>query len=130
MSLNDPMANALSRIVNCEKKGMKTCFLKPVSKVMKKILEIMKDHQYIGSFKEREDGRGGYIEVQLLGHINKCGVIKPRFAVKKEAFEKFEKRYLLAKDFGILLVSTPKGIMSHQEAKEKDMGGRLLSYCY
>ena len=97
---------------------------------MKKILETMNSHNYIGSFKEIEDGKGGYIKVNLLGHINGCGVIKPHFSVKKDNFEKFEKRYLPAKDFGIILVSTPQGIMTHNEAKEKSIGGRLLSYCY
>ena len=67
---------------------------------------------------------------ELKGNINKCGVIKPRHAVKKDEFEKFEKRYLPAKNFGILIVTTPKGIMTHYEAKELGIGGRLLAYMY
>jgi small subunit ribosomal protein S8 len=50
--------------------------------------------------------------------------------VKKNAFEQWEKRFLPAKDFGILLVSTPKGIMSHKEAYRHETGGRLLAYVY
>jgi len=68
--------------------------------------------------------------VELIGNINKCGVIKPRFPVKKNEFEKWEKRFLPAKDFGILLVSTPKGVMSHKEAYKNGIGGRLLAYVY
>ena len=49
---------------------------------------------------------------------------------KKADFEKFERRYLPAKDMGILIVSTPAGIMTHVEAKKKGLGGRLLAYCY
>ena len=45
-------------------------------------------------------------------------------------FEKFERRYLPAKDLGILFVSTPKGIMTHYDAKAKKLGGKLLAYCY
>ncbi|MCH7727682.1 MAG: SUMF1/EgtB/PvdO family nonheme iron enzyme, partial [Planctomycetes bacterium] len=59
-----------------------------------------------GSYKEVDDGRGGIIELNLLGNMNKCGVIKPRFSTTNETFEKWEKRYLPAKDFGILIVST------------------------
>jgi len=50
--------------------------------------------------------------------------------VQKGNYEKFEKRYLPAKDFGMIIVSTNQGIMTHIEAKEKGLGGRLLAYVY
>jgi len=128
--LNDPLANTLSKIKNAENLGRSTCLIKPISKVIKNVLKIMQENYYIGEFKEKEDGKGNYIKINLLGKINKCGAIKPRYSVKKDEFEKFEKRYLLAKDFGILIVSTPRGIMTHTEAKQKNTGGRLLAYCY
>ena len=128
--LNDPLANALSKILNSEKAGKTECVIKPVSKVVKKVLQLMQDSLYLGGFREVEDGRGGHIIVNLIGKINKCGAIKPRYPVGVAEFEKFEKRYLPAKDFGIIFVSTPKGIMGHTEAKEKGMGGRLIAYLY
>jgi len=130
MSLNDPLANALSSILSDEKIGRGESKLKPASKIIKKVLEIMKNNSYIGDFEEIEDGRGNVIKVNILGNINKCGVIKPRYSVKKDKFERFEKRYLLAKGMGILILSTPLGIMSHNDAKKKNVGGRLLAYCY
>ena len=128
--LNDPLANVLNNIVNAQKVGKKTCTAKPASKVIKKVLEIMQDHKYLGATEFVEDNKGWSITLNLLGSINKCGVIKPRFAVKKGGFEKFEKRYLPAKDFGLLIISTSQGVMTHIEAKEKCIGGRLLSYVY
>ena len=130
MSLNDPLANALSKILNAESVSRPVCRIKPGSKVIKKVLELLKERGFIGEFKEIDDGKGGFIEVNLIGKINKCGAIKPRYAVKLDQFEKFEKRYLLSKDFGIIIISTPKGIMSHIEAKDKGLGGRLLAYAY
>jgi len=130
MSLNDPLANALSSILSNEKIGRNESKINPASKVIKKVLEIMKDNLYIGSFEVIEDGRGNTIKVNLLGNINKCGVIKPRGNVKKDQFEKFEKRHLLARDMGIIIVSTSLGIMTHNEAKKKNIGGKLLAYCY
>ena len=130
MSLNDPLANALSLILNAEKTGKKECIIKPISKIIKKVFTIMKENNYVGDFREINDQRGNYIKINLLGSINKTGVIKPRFAVAKTGFEKFEKRYLLAKDFGIIIISTSKGIMSHIEAKKKRIGGKLIAYCY
>lgn len=128
--LNDPLANAFSKIMNAELKGKTECELKPVSKLLSKLLNIMHKNRYIGDFKVIEDGRGGVIKLNLIGRINKCKVIKPRYPVKKDGFEKFEKRYLPAKDFGIIFVSTPKGIMTHTEAKEKGIGGKLIAFIY
>lgn len=130
MSLNDPLANVLSHILNCEKKNIKRTIIKPVSKLTKKILSILQENYFIGSFEIIENKKGGYIEINLLGNINKCGVIKPRFPVTLDEFEKFEKRYLPAKNIGILIVSTSKGIMTHKEAMKNNVGGKLLAYCY
>lgn len=130
MSLNDPLANALSLVLTDEKAGRKESKIKPSSKIIKKVLDVMKNNNYVGDFEEIKDGKGNIIKLNLLGNINKCGVIKPMYSVKKDEFEKFEKRYLLAVGMGILIVSTPLGIMMHNEAKKKNIGGKLLAYCY
>ena len=128
--LNDPLADAMSLILNCESIGKMECTIMPVSKIIKELLKVMKENNYIADFKETEDSRGNHIQLYLNGNINKCSVIKPRYSVKSIDFEKFERRFLPAKDFGILLVSTPKGIMTHHDAKSKKTGGKLLAYCY
>lgn len=128
--LNDNLANALGAIYNSEKAGKEKCIIRPLSKVTMAVLGIMKEHNYIRDLTEVKDRKGGLITVSLAGNINKCGVIKPRFSVKTKDFEIYEKRFLPSKDFGFLIVSTPKGIMTHLEAKEKGIGGRLIAYCY
>ena len=128
--LNDPLANMMSLMLNNELIGKQECLIKPISKLTKEILKVMKEKGYVGDFKEVEDSRGNYIKLNLIGSINKCGVIKPRYSVKSKDFEKFEKRYLPAKDLGIIVVSTQRGIMTHYDAKSKKIGGKLLAYCY
>ena len=128
--LNDPLAATLTKVLNAEKVGKKEVVVKPSSKMIRKVLEIMNEHRYIGSAEEIEKGLIKILKINLLGNINKCGVIKPRFSTKYNGFEKWEKRYLPATDFGIILVSTPQGIMTHDQAKEKKTGGKLLAYCY
>ncbi|MDD5332038.1 MAG: 30S ribosomal protein S8 [Candidatus Nanoarchaeia archaeon] len=128
--LNDPLANTLCKINNAEKVGKTSCQSKPSSKVITGVLKLLKEHKYIEEFKVIEDNKGGIIEVKLNGNINKTGAIKPRFSLKTTEFNKFEKRYLPAKDFGILIISTPKGLLTHHQAKEKNMGGKLIAYCY
>tara|TARA_Y100000310_G_scaffold291063_1_gene318707 strand:- start:1336 stop:1728 length:393 start_codon:yes stop_codon:yes gene_type:complete len=130
MTLNDPLANTLSNIMNQEKNGKSTCTVKPVSTMIKKVFTIFEKEGFLGSFKEQEDSKGTWITVNLLGTINKAGVIKPRFSVSKNNFEKYEKRYLPARNIGVMIISTSQGIMTHHEAKEKNIGGRLIAFCY
>ena len=129
MSLMDPLADALTNIRNNELQGNDSCVIKPASKLIGHVLSTMQKENYIGNFELVDDGKAGIFNVELVGNINKCGVIKPRHAVKNTEFEDYEKRYLPAKNFGILIVTTPQGVMTHQ-AKEAGIGGRLLVYVY
>jgi len=130
MSLNDPLANVLSHIKNYENIGKTELVTAHNSKVIRNILKLLQSEGYIGDFEIIDDGRGGVIKLNLLGNINKIGVVKPRFAIKKTDFEKFEKRFLPARGFGIIILSTSKGIMTNIEAKKLGIGGKLLCYCY
>jgi small subunit ribosomal protein S8 len=85
---------------------------------------------YIGEFEFIDDGRSGKFKVQLLGRINKCGAIRPRFSVKTDKFEGWEKKFLPSRDVGLLVISTPNGVLSHKDAREKHVGGKLLAFVY
>jgi small subunit ribosomal protein S8 len=128
--LNDPLSNTLSKINNAEKLGKQDTTMKISSKTIKEVLRVMRENNYVGEYKEIPTARGNMLKVSLLGQINKCGTIKPRFSVKKENYVKYEKRYLPSRGFGILIITTPKGIMTHEEAKKQNVGGSLLAYCY
>ncbi|MCD6369593.1 MAG: 30S ribosomal protein S8 [Thermoproteales archaeon] len=130
MVLMDTLANALATIMNNEMRGHKECIIYPASKLIASVLRVMQKEGYIGEFEYIDDGRGGKLRVQLLGRINKCGVIKPRYSVKKDGFDEWERRYLPSREIGILVVSTPEGVLSHKEAKAKGIGGVLLAYIY
>jgi small subunit ribosomal protein S8 len=130
MAMNDTLAAMLSHLRHCDALGRRECIVKPVSKLSLEIFKILQDKRYIGSFEVIEDGKGGHVIIQLIGRINNCGVVKPRFSVKKGDFVRFEKRYLPAKDFGMLFVSTSKGVLTHEAAFKEGVGGKLLAYCY
>ena len=127
---HDTLAAALSNVMNHERVSKKTCTITPTSKVMKAVLKLLNSHNYIGVYEEYSETRGGYMRINLLGTINAVGAITPRFAVKVGDFEKYEKRFLPAKGVGVLIVSTNQGIMTHLQAKESNLGGKLLAYCY
>ncbi len=128
--LNDPLANVMNTIMNAQKKGRTECAVSPASKVIKKVLDIMHEHRYIGKIERINQKVLPYVKINLIGALNKCAVIKPRFSIKKDGYEKFEKRYLPAKDMGVIVVSTSQGMMTHYEAKKRGLGGSLIAYFY
>jgi small subunit ribosomal protein S8 len=126
----DPLANALVVIKNSEHRGLKECIVNPASHLIAEVLKVMQRLGYIGEFEYIDDGRAGKFRIQLLGRINNCGAIKPRFPVKHNRYEIFEKRFLPSRDLGAIIVSTNQGVMTHSEAKRKRLGGVLLAYVY
>ncbi|MBI4052580.1 MAG: 30S ribosomal protein S8 [Candidatus Diapherotrites archaeon] len=130
MTMIDPIADALVAVKNSDQASKKECEFKPGSKLLKEIFRVMQEKGYIEGFDFLEDRKGDRLKIKLRGKINECKAIKPRYAVKKDEFEKFEKRYLPAKDVGIIIVTTPKGVLTHMDAKTQGLGGRLLAYVY
>ena len=85
---------------------------------------------YIGEFEIVDDKRNGKIIVELTGRLNKCGVISPRYDLKLKNFEKFVYMILPSRQFGYVILTTTYGIMDHEEAKRKHIGGKVLGYFY
>jgi small subunit ribosomal protein S8 len=85
---------------------------------------------YVGEFEFIDDGRSGKFKVQLLGRINKCGAVRPRFSIKTDQFEEWERKFLPSREVGLLVVSTAQGVVSHRDAREKHVGGKLLAFIY
>lgn len=126
---NDPLSDALSHIKNSERSGQLTCSV-PASNLVAHVLEVMHEHGYIGGFERVDEDRAGRFRINLVGHVNDCGVIKPRHAVKMGDMEAWESRYLPAQDFGALILTTTEGVISHFAARERGIGGKLLAYVY
>ncbi|MEM5882707.1 MAG: 30S ribosomal protein S8 [Candidatus Aenigmatarchaeota archaeon] len=126
---HDTLADVLSAIKNAERVGKKEC-ITPASKVVRNVLKLMQEKGYIGVFEFIDDGKSGKFRVELKGKIMDCNVIKPNYSVRVEELQKWEKRFLPARDFGFLVLTTSKGIIDHRKARELGIGGRLLAYFY
>src|SRR3972149_9205200 len=107
--LLDPLNDGMSMSRNAETAGKGECLVRPASKLIGHVLQVMQESGYLVGFERVEDGRGGIFLVRLRGTINKCGGIKPRFSVKRTDLAKYEARYLPAQDFGVLILTTPAG---------------------
>jgi len=128
--MTDTLANGLTTIMNNEMRNRSECIISPASKLLGRVLRVLQLSGYIGEFEFVDDGRSGKFKVQLLGRVNKCGAVRPRFPVSANEFEMWEKRFLPSRNIGALVVSTSQGVLSHQEAKKKKIGGRLLAFVY
>ena len=126
---HDLLADMFSTIKNSEAIGKTKC-VAPASKLIRDILKVMQKSKYIGDFEFVDNGRGGMFKIKLLGKINDCNVIKPRYSVKNKQIINFEKRFLPANDVGILIMTTSKGIMDQKAAGKGNTGGKLLGYIY
>jgi len=124
----DNLANALNAVKVSEGKG-KHEIVVPASKLIREVLAILREG-YIGDFEFREDGKSGNIRVGLKGKVNNCGIVSPRFSAKQDEWEKWEQRYLPARNVGMLIISTSKGLLTNAQAREQGVGGRLLAFVY
>ena len=126
----NPIADAMTTIKNASETGKPDCIVEPAGKLLGAMLRIMQDAGYIGGFEYIDDSRGGQLRVQLNGRINRCGAINPRFNVKAEEMERWESQFLPGKNFGMVILSTSKGVMSHENARKLGIGGELLGYVF
>eukprot|EP00941_MAST-03F_sp_MAST-3F-sp1_P002712 g2712.t1 len=124
------LADCLRTISNAEKRGKRQVLIRPVSKVVIKFLQVMQKQGFIGEFEIVDDHRAGKIIIELLGRINKCGVVSPRFDVKGKDIEKWIANLLPSRLFGHIVLTTSYGIMDHEEAIRKKTGGKILGFFY
>ncbi|XP_046580384.1 40S ribosomal protein S15a isoform X2 [Haliotis rubra] len=124
------LADALNSIFKAEKRGKRQVLIRPCSKVIVRFLTVMMKHGYIGEFEIVDDHRGGKIVVNLTGRLNKCGVISPRFDIALRDMEKWTTNLLPSRQFGFLILTTSGGIMDHEEARRKHLGGKILGFFF
>ncbi len=127
--MTDHLADALNTIKTHEYAGQMKCRIR-ATKLTGEVLKLLKAHDYLKDYKEVLDRSTVYYEVELDGRINDCGVIKPRFPVKRHDWAKKEERFIPGVGVGLLIVTTSQGIMTNTEAEDKKIGGRLVAYVY
>ena len=89
--------------------------VRPSSKVIIKVLQVMQKHGYIGDLEVIDDHRTCKVVIDLIGRINKCGVISPRFDVTKTKIEQMASDILPSRQFGHLARTTPYSITVHED---------------
>lgn len=123
----DILADSLNMMKNASKAGKETIKLDTISNLLLEVLKIMKQKKAIKKYKINPKDKS--VEI-TLDDLTECKAIKPRFPVNKDKIESYRRRYLPARNLGTMLISTNKGIMTHEEAKEESVGGVLVAYFY
>jgi small subunit ribosomal protein S8 len=114
-------------IKNAKKANKEIVKIARISNVLVEILKIMKQKEAIKKYKI--DAKDKSIEV-TIGNIFECKAIKPRFTCDVSQIEKYKRRYLPARGMGTLILSTNKGLMTHEEAENEKIGGCVIAYFY
>lgn len=124
---HDVVADGLNMIKNANNAGKETIKIGRISNLFIEILKIMKQEGVVKKYKINPKDKS--VEVSV-GDLADCKAIKPRFTVNSSQIEKYRRRYLPARNLGVVVVSTNKGLMTHQEAQEEGIGGSLIAYFY
>lgn len=124
---HDIVADALNMMKNAKKARKETIKINRISNLLIEILKIMKQKGTIKRYKINTKDKS--IEI-TIGDLSECKAVKPRFSAKKEQVEKYRRRYLPSRNLGVVVVSTNKGLMTHEEAQEEKIGGSVIAYFY
>ena len=130
MVLISVLSDALKTILNAERAGKRQVLIRPSSKVIIRFLKLMQKRNYIGDFEVVDDRRGGKVVIELLGRINKCGVISPRFDIGVTEYEKGVANLLPSRQFGYIVMTTNIGIIDQEKARRRHVGGKILGFFY
>lgn len=121
----DIIADTLNQIMNAKRARKSPVRIKRYSKFLISILAIGKLKGYIKDYKIEKDEL-----VIEPGKLNYCLAIKPRYLVKADQIDKYVRRYLPGRGLGVLIISTSQGLITHQTAIEKNIGGSVIAYFY
>jgi small subunit ribosomal protein S8 len=126
MALSDPLGDMLTRIRNGQA-AHKPAVTSPASRLRENVLEVLAREGYIRGYN-REEGPQGALSIELKYH-NGAPVIRQLRRVSRPG----RRVYSAVKDLprvynglGIAILSTPRGVMSDNEAREAHVGGEIL----
>jgi small subunit ribosomal protein S8 len=128
MSMTDPLGDMLTRIRNGQQ-ARKDSILTPASKLRARVLDVLQREGYIRGYSEADTGTAtaalridlkyfeGKPAIQHVARVSKPG---------RRVYSGSEELPRIRNGLGIVIVSTPKGVLSDAEAREQNVGGEVL----
>jgi small subunit ribosomal protein S8 len=127
MSMNDPIADLLTRIRNGQGAG-KAEVRAQSSRVKEAICRVLKDEGYVADYVVSRDGGRSTLVIALKYHAGKP-VIERLERVSRPGLRAYRGKDALPKvlgGLGVAIVSTPQGVMTDREARRAGQGGEVL----
>ena len=128
MAMSDPLGDMLARIRNGQRVG-KSVVRAPASKLRSNVLDVLKREGYIRGYRTA-DLRAGISELEIeLKYNDGSPVIQSIARVSRPGRRVYSKIKELPRYYnglGITILSTPRGVMSDQEARRANVGGEVL----
>jgi small subunit ribosomal protein S8 len=122
----DIVADGLNEIMNAKRIEKRELVIKRYSKVLLNLFEMMKAKGHIDF---EVDAEAKTVTVKIV-KLNECKAVKPRYFVGVGDIDKYLRRFLPSRNFGTLVISTNKGMLSHLDALKENIGGSVVAYFY
>jgi small subunit ribosomal protein S8 len=132
MSMNDPLADMLTRIRNAVMVKFDSVDI-PCSNLKKGVAEILRNEGYINDFSVIEQGRQAVLKIDLKYDEHHRGVITGLRRMSKPGrrmYVKYDKIPKVMSGLGVAILSTSKGIMTDRQARAQQVGGELLCHIW
>jgi small subunit ribosomal protein S8 len=131
MNLNDPIGDLITRIRNAQLRG-RSKLVSPASTLRVRVLQVLKDEGYIRDFREITNGPHKELEIELK-YFEGAPAINEIQRVSKpgrRVYSSIKDLRLVRNGLGISIISTPKGVMSDNAAREANVGGEVICEVY
>jgi small subunit ribosomal protein S8 len=131
MNLNDPIGDLITRIRNAQLRG-RSKLTSPASTLRNRVLQVLKDEGYIRDFREVTGGPHKEIEIELKYFEGSPAIHEIQRVSKpgRRVYSSIKDLHLVRNGLGISIISTPKGVMSDNAAREANVGGEILCEVY
>lgn len=132
MNITDPIADMLTRIRNAVQ-ARHDHVLVPASRLKLAIVKIMKDEGFIRDFDVQRDGPKRTIRIWLKYADQRRPVVTGLRRISKPGRRVYVKSAQMPRvlgGLGIAVVSTPQGVMTAQQARQRKVGGEVLCYIW
>ncbi len=127
MSMNDPLGDMLTRIRNGQS-SLKSEVVAPFSGFRANVLEVLKREGYIRGYTKVSEGAKESLKIELK-YYEGAPVIKQIARVStpgRRVYKKIENLPKVYNGLGISVLSTSKGVLSDNEARQENVGGEVL----
>jgi len=132
MNISDPIADMLTRVRNASR-ARHLEVLVPASRTKREIARILKEEGFIADVREERDGVSQLLRLELKYVDGKVPVVSGLKRISKPGLRVYARKTEIPRvlgGLGVVIVSTSKGIMTGQQARQAELGGEILAYVW